>query len=639
MNIKQIKDDNVADGIPLTFVERYPWEALEYDWVLPEHKIQAKKSVQALEGKKRSDYTRKSISSHQPHVSNCMLSQDTGKEQYIVAMREHWLKQLDERPGNATVPAKSAKDPKPVQTRKAGKAPQRIGISGHSEDESIPKPVQPRKTGTTPQRIDFSGHSDNEVAHAERRGVESVLMVQGHDSEVSKTYTRLPNNKRSTSSARTSNTVASGSILLNPLLHRSQSSKPQISSTPRGTSEATTPELPSPSAVETSETVELIALHLACTPNFHQLMRSDGQLSMRPLDKHWLCSLNLPERSMPEYTEDTAWLAHYNGRRYEKDIKKRATEIFRTLPKRYQKPLEKPVKGPVPVANAHWVAIREDLFRYHEMHWDLLDTEKRIDELRNVMLNAPAQQHSKRMLAMENAEKECLIALLGTTLERTVAREIDVLLSAVPESFSPTVYQGSRLRLHEEAINKVMELHDVDFGQLHKGSEFRSVNSNYFSKAADLSDHKYPITCTPLSGTLSAHGSFQDHDKRLTAEVPFVFEEINRQLFETNFHAFMGVSERMDHLKAMVPCESRDLDSPDLLHDNLAHARLYFDELKAISDDGLDQSPLDDIWRRLVAIIALCYRCTSEPAFFLSTLDRQLSELRAAVGKFPFVHI
>ncbi len=86
----------------------------------------------------------------------------------------------------------------------------------------------------------------------------------------------------------------------------------------------------------------------------------------------------------------------------------------------------------------------------------------------------------------------------------------------------------------------------------------------------------------------------------------------------------------------MAPIESRDLDPRDLLHDNLAHARLHFDMLKAVANDGLEESPLNDIWRRLVAIVALCYGCTSEPSFFLTTMDHQLGALRAAVGKLPF---
>ena len=357
-------------------------------------------------------------------------------------------------------------------------------------------------------------------------------------------------------------------------------------------------------------------------------------------------------------------------------------------------PLEKPIKRPAPVVSDHWIAIREDLFRYHEARWDLLDTEKSLDELRNTMLNAPLQEHSKRMLAMERAERDCQAALLATTLECTVAREIDKLLSwvsvvtsashdlalawhpvlsssspllssllsldvyihtqkelftrpglqprdvIVSESFSASIYQGSGLCSHEAAINKVMKLYDVDFGRPQQRSKFSPFNRrNDFSKAADLQDYKYPITCKPLSSTLSAFASasFKDHDKRLAAEASFIFDEINRLLFETNFHAFMGVDKRLDHMKAMAPREPRDLDPRDLLHDNLAHARLYFDKLKAVSDDGLDQNPLDQIWRRIVAIIALCYGCTSEPAFFLSTMDHQLSALREPVGRLPFV--
>jgi len=526
-------------------------------------------------------------------------------------MRDYWIKQLKQRPGNAVVPVESAKDPKP------------------------------RKTGKAPHHIETFGNSDDELINAEQRGGKSFVTVRGHDPKVPGASTLLSSNERPASLDTTSNFGSGHLIWLDPQLHQINNPGPQTSITPTGqgigTSETPPPEVPVPSPLS-YETVELIALHLACTPNFHQMMRSDGKMPMRSLDKNWLCGLDLPERQIPELTNDTAWLAHYQRRNYDEAIKRRATEIFEQLPKMTRTPLEKPIKGPAPVVSDHWIAIREDLFRYHEARWDLLDTEKRLDELRNTMLNAPLQEHSKRMLTMERAERDCQTALLATTLERTVAREIDNLLSWVSESFSASVYQGSGLCSHEAAINKVMELYDVDFGRPKQRSKFSPFNRwNDFSKAADLQDYKYPITCKPLSSTLSASTSFMDHDKRLAAEVSFIFEEVNRLLFETNFHAFMGVNGRLDHMKAMAPQESRDLDPRDLLHDNLAHARLYFDKLKAISDDGLDQSPLDQIWRRIVAIIALCYGCTSESAFFLSTMDHQLSALRESVGKLPFV--
>jgi hypothetical protein len=141
----------------------------------------------------------------------------------------------------------------------------------------------------------------------------------------------------------------------------------------------------------------------------------------------------------------------------------------------------------------------------------------------------------------------------------------------------------------------------------------------------------------PLHSSLLAHGSLKDHDRRLAADVPYLFDEIDRKVFESNFHAFMGVEERLDEIKDMGPFEARELNPCDLLHDNLAHARKLFEKLKSMSKDALKQSPLDQILRRLVAIIAICYGCTSEPAFFLTTMDRQLSELRASVGESFFV--
>jgi hypothetical protein len=204
------------------------------------------------------------------HLWNFILIQETGTEQHIVAMRDYWIKQLKQRPGNAVVPVKSAKDPKP------------------------------RKTGKAPHHIETFGNSDDELTNAEQRGGKSFVTVRGHDPKVPGASTLLSSSKRSASLDTTSNIGSSHPIWLDPQLHQVNNPGPQTSITPTGqgisTSEAPPPEVPVPSALRSYETVELIALHLACTPNFHQMMRLDGKMSMRSLDKNWLCGLDLPER-------------------------------------------------------------------------------------------------------------------------------------------------------------------------------------------------------------------------------------------------------------------------------------------------------------------------------------------------------
>ncbi|KUJ19513.1 uncharacterized protein LY89DRAFT_780438 [Mollisia scopiformis] len=62
------KDMGECKGCPWTFVERHPWWALKYDWVLQEHKIEAAKIIADIEKRRPGQYSR--------------------KQQYVLAIRE-----------------------------------------------------------------------------------------------------------------------------------------------------------------------------------------------------------------------------------------------------------------------------------------------------------------------------------------------------------------------------------------------------------------------------------------------------------------------------------------------------------------------------------------------------------------------
>ena len=595
-----LKQQPVLDGVPVTLVERYPWEALAYNYVSPEHKRQAKAIVEAIDSKRVNQYTRTCFYSDLACIHILILA--TGKEQYTVAVREFEVRKRTELESRM-----AAKLSYTTKSRKARPLMRDSGNSDASNSHEWQKMTELRKV--TAER-DNKHHSFNDI-----------------DKDFSLTKNLSATLPRPVATER--------SYLISHPMAKIPS---QISRFGQESTASHIPGFMQTSALEVAETydsVELIALHLACSPHFHQAMRTVGNLDSRSLNTHWLCSLDLPEREIPKYSDDIAWLEHYRRSRKEKDIINRATEIWEALPRTLRTPLEGPIQGPTPLFNDHWTAIREDLFRYHEMRWDLLETEKRLDELRSVMESEETHQQSKQMLTLKTAEKDCQIALSATTFQSKVVREIDTILLGIPYSFAPSVYEGSGLASHKAAISEIMRRYDVDFGLPQHRSKFRSVNYS-FLKAADLPTHDYPISCNPLSSTLSQHGSLADHDKRLASEVSFIFEEVEINLFETTFLAFFGIDKRLDEIKTMAPIESRDLDPRDLLHDNLAHARLHFDMLKAVANDGLEESPMNDIWRRLVAIVALCYGCTSEPSFFLTTMDHQLGALRAAVGKLPF---
>jgi hypothetical protein len=79
---------------PWAFVERHPWAALTYDWVLPEHKAEAARIIAEIENTDPNNYTRKSLPNVPFLLRRMHADYVLGKQQYIVAIRDFELGKL-----------------------------------------------------------------------------------------------------------------------------------------------------------------------------------------------------------------------------------------------------------------------------------------------------------------------------------------------------------------------------------------------------------------------------------------------------------------------------------------------------------------------------------------------------------------
>jgi hypothetical protein len=121
-----------------------------------------------------------------------------------------------------------------------------------------------------------------------------------------------------------------------------------------------------------------------------------------------------------------------------------------------------------------------------------------------------------------------------------------------------------------------------------------------------------------------------------------VLEEIDIKRFASNYNCFLNVEMRLPQNSSLIRDAKEGQGAPasviqplDLLHDNLFHAGAFFKILKSeASAEGSVKADVEKIWRRLMAVPAICYGCTSEPAFFLSTANHLLNELRGAFGTY-----
>lgn len=274
------------------------------------------------------------------------------------------------------------------------------------------------------------------------------------------------------------------------------------------------------------------------------------------------------------------------------------------------------VIAPPPASTPEWDTARQDLFRYLKKRWEILNVERKSGELQYEILTTRKKQliHGstteiqpilEKLFHLQETEAECRKRLLSTKLEPFLITKIDHLLSSERVENDS---QGNRGR-------------------------FRRYPTT------DSSTYQLPATQTPLCVALSPSGSLADHDTRLSKFVAGQFlEGVSLSRFQSNMRAFLDAKERrvIHHLAGkgykmkLTPNDIRPLER---LHDDLCHAHYFFELLKVERLPNQHSDAIEQAWLRIIAVIAICYGCTPDPAFLLSTLDCLLDDLRSALGE------
>jgi hypothetical protein len=279
------------------------------------------------------------------------------------------------------------------------------------------------------------------------------------------------------------------------------------------------------------------------------------------------------------------------------------------------------VIAPPPPSTPEWDTARQDLFRYLKKRWEILNVERQCGELQHEILQTRNKQLVRgsgteiqpileKLFHLQETEAECRQRLLTTKLEPILIEKIDLLLSsaqAKPES------------------------RDNDRKQLKYRRDLR----------AKLSAYSNPATQPPSCAASSTSGSLDDYDDHISEFVGTQFlEGVSLSRFQSSLRAFLDATER--RIVHYLPGEGRqmrltpnDIRPLERLQDDLCHAHFFFRLIKAdLPNQRSDE--IEQAWLRIIAVIALCYGCTADPAFLLSTLDRLLDDLRSAFGELVF---
>jgi hypothetical protein len=400
------------------------------------------------------------------------------------------------------------------------------------------------------------------------------------------------------------------------------------------------------------EVIELIALHLACTRELHHMMgKTPTQLSSSTLRREWISSIDLAQG---ECGVGGNLLDQFHTGRLSGRVLARATEIWNEVPNQKKERLWEMTIAPAPVYNPEWNDLREDLFRYHELRRRHFDSAKQIEKQRHNITgsgrppNSLSQDEQNKVSILKKAERELWDTISNTKFETVIVQEIDhLLLSCFTDEVLPELgYPGGGLQVHAEAIKWVMNRYSFQPNYVDGQKD-----ANPFESVRDAQVKQPPLLDPffskqiPVFSTVLSCGSLAEHDSRLTQRIPLVLAEIDIDLFKSNLQGFLNTKTRLDHLQATAPRKTSagfeyssfkagELSHAELLHDNLVHAHKLFELLQSDEVFDYNSSVIQKTWLQLMAVLAICYGCTSESAFFLTTMDRLLSKLRDEIGKY-----
>jgi hypothetical protein len=407
-----------------------------------------------------------------------------------------------------------------------------------------------------------------------------------------------------------------------------------------------------------ASSVELIALHLFCTPEFHQFnSRHPDSAPQLRLSDAWLRNIYLPGRAK-EFRNDNEWLNHYLDSGYEEEIISRTTELYGNLPDHLRVRNWAATMAPEPTFTAEWNRLRINLAKYHQHREHLFELDKEYEQHRYKLMKSgsmagtdPNSTHHlqkvyEKVYHMQNAQTECQTLLSGTVLETAITTEIDRLLSDFTERDCPELaFLGQGWLVHLPAINYIKKTLGFEPRYICKEKIVRLFTNRgkINPSSSAISPHPFFTKDTPILKSTPPSTPLEGLASSLTKQVSMVCREIDIERFKSNLQGFLNVKERLPRLigavnpradaKGIKALRLQLHDESDLLHDNLFHIHKLFDKLKEEKLKTSNFGEAEHIWLRLMAIIAICFGCTSEPAFFLTTMDRLLLQFCAAVSK------
>ena len=410
--------------------------------------------------------------------------------------------------------------------------------------------------------------------------------------------------------------------------------------------------------------VKYLALSLACTEEFHELM---GGTILDPscirLSRDWLSNVHVSGR-YALFNSFQDWITQgfrlKKGQKLETRVIAEAQCLYRELPEDLK------VKGTASVLSFQpdpqlSSPFREDIFRYHEMRRRLLRAEKRLHQQQyEIRASTPRlalkiDQHVlEKLYNIQLAQKECSDALSSSVLEPGIIQNIDWLTETLDQNelespASLADLERMSRQTFQKAIASICAQHSFNIKYLLPQIRCSPI-WQMAPKTFPLKEAEYQ---TSVESTLWLHGTLIDHAHRLKDKLRYHINGVDRERFKTNMRFFLGIQERQSHLDVKTYIrpwqrrrgrrsdffQSSDLRPSELLKDNVLHAKQLFETLVA-ENRGINNEPNRDLnaprktWTRMLGLLALLYGLIDEPAYILSASEKLLQELSACFGKF-----
>jgi len=179
------------------------------------------------------------------------------------------------------------------------------------------------------------------------------------------------------------------------------------------------------------------------------------------------------------------------------------------------------------------------------------------------------------------------------------------------------------LQSHEHAIKWIMDHNN--FIPQQKSQE--QIATPFIKKHRQTKRVPNPGNDEPISSKVPPP-SITNCDLRLIHYSSHVLSEVDNELFQKKFLGFYHTRTRLEHINTGDSRLTRTFfRTEDQFHDNLVHLHGLLDVIQREVLIISQHINVERLRLKLIAIVTICFGCTSEPAFFLTTMDRMLQKL------------